>query len=110
MIGACRPAIFYCEEQDSDVEDRPERLKHDEDPVIDQERMSEEEDRCAEPDEVSLNADPDRAPLSNEMDDLRHIADKAQRDASKPEEVRGIEMHGETAGRRPHHNGVSTFS
>src|SRR5262249_819764 len=44
MIGTGRPAIFYCEEQDSDVEDCPERLKHDKDPVEDEERMSEEED------------------------------------------------------------------
>ena len=62
MTGAGHPAIFHYEEQDSDVEDRPERLKHDKDPVIDEERMSEEEDRCAEPDEIRVNADPGRAP------------------------------------------------
>jgi hypothetical protein len=39
-------------------------LKHDKDPVIDEERMGEEEDRCTEPDEISVNADPGRAPLS----------------------------------------------
>ena len=104
MIGTGRPAVFYCEEQDSDIEDRPERLKHDKDPVIDEERMSEEEGRCAEPDKISLNADPGRAPLSNQMDDLRHIANKAERDASKPQDLRGVEMHDEAARRGPHHS------
>jgi hypothetical protein len=104
MIGTDRPAIFDCEEQDSDVEDRPDRLKRDKDPVIDEERMSEEEDRCSEPDEISLNAEPRRAPLSKQMDDLRHIANKAERDASKPQELRGVQMHGEAARRRPHHS------
>src|SRR5262249_3343446 len=49
MIGVGRLAIFYCDEQDSDVEDRPERLKHDKDAVIDEERMREEQDCCATP-------------------------------------------------------------
>jgi hypothetical protein len=108
MIRTDRPAIFDCEEQDSEVEDRPERLKHDKDPVIDEERMREEEDRCGEPDEISVNAEPGRAPLSKQMDDLWHIANKAERDASKPQELRGVQMHDETARPRPHHRSFST--
>ena len=103
MIGTGRAAIFDREEQDSDVEDRPERLKRDKDPVIDEERMSEEEDRCGEPDEIRVNAEPGRAPLSKQMDNLRHIANKAERDASKPQELRGVQMHDEAARPRPHH-------
>src|SRR5437667_8721840 len=104
MIGTGRAAIFDREEQDSDVEDRPERLKRDKDPVIDEERMSEEEDRCGEPDEIRVNAEPGRAPLSKQMDNLRHIANKAERDASKPQELRGVQVHGEAARRCPHHS------
>jgi hypothetical protein len=106
MIGTGRPAIFDREEQDSDVEDRPERLKRDKDPVIDEERMSEEEDRCGEPDEIRVNAEPGRAPLSKQMDNLRHIANKAERDASKPQELRGVQVHGEAARRCPRHSSL----
>ena len=69
--------------------------------------MSEEEDRCAEPDKISVNADPGRASLSNQMDDLGHIANKAERDASKSQKRRGVEVHDETAGCRPHHGSFS---
>src|SRR5215470_2871722 len=69
--------------------------------------MSEEEDRCAEPDKIGVNADPGRAPLSNQMDDLGHIADKAERDASKTQNRRSVEMHDEAARRRPHHGSFS---
>ena len=65
MTRTGHAAIFYCEEQDGEVEDRPERLKHDKDPVMDEQRMSEEEDRSAEPDHISVDADPGRASLSN---------------------------------------------
>jgi hypothetical protein len=108
MAGTGAPAILCREEQDSDVEDRPERLKHDKDPIVDEQRMSEEEDRGAEPDEIRLNADPRRAPLSDQMDDLRHIANKAQHEASNPQEVRSMEMRHEAARPRPHHDSFST--
>src|SRR5260370_30834900 len=104
MIGTGRAAIFDREEQDSDVEDRPERLKRDKDPVIDEERMSEEEDRCGEPDEIRVNAEPGRAPLSKQMDNLRHIANKAERDASKPQELRWGPLHGPAARPSPPHH------
>jgi len=110
MTGTGSSSISYCEEQDSNVEDRPRDLKDDKDPVIDQERMSQEEDRCAEPDEISVNADPGRAALSNQMDDLRHIANKPERNSCKPQELRGVEMHDEAARRRPHHDSFSGSS
>src|SRR5262249_2553605 len=69
--------------------------------------MSGEEDRCAEPEKVGVNADPGRAPLSNQMDDLGHIANKAERDASKPQKRRGVEMHDKAARGRPHHGSFS---
>ncbi len=94
MKGTGSPAILRCEEHDDEVEDRPERLKHDEDPVIDHECMSEVEGRCAEPDQICLYADAGRALLSNQMDDLGQIANKAKRDPSEAQELRGEEKHG----------------
>src|SRR5262249_13249475 len=110
MTGTGSSSISHCEEQDSNVEDRPRDLKDDKDPVIDQERMSQEEDRCAEPDEISVNADPGRAALSKQMDDLRHIANKPERNSRKAQELRGVEMHDEAARRRPHHDSFSGSS